>query len=138
MNIYTLTQEQFDKTNKALTEFFDIPYTHLEVGEQEIVCKHNGWGGKTKGTTGYKYTEEQRKNISASLKGKKIWLGKNHTEETKKKISESKKGSKWSEETRKKMTQNRKKRKHSEESKQKMRELALKREENKRLLKLKL
>jgi len=139
MNIYILTQEQFDKTNKALSDYFGVEYTHIDVGDQKFEYDRNGWGGKTKGTTGLKYTEDQRKSMSISRKGKPNGLlGKKLSEEHKQKISESKKGSKWSEETRKKLTESRKKQRHTEESKQKMREIALKREENKRLLKLKL
>lgn len=134
MNTFKITQEQFDATNKCLSDLFDVPYNYIKF-EDEIIFTHNGWGGKTMGTTGYKYTEEQKKNISNSLKGKKIWLGKKHTEETKQKISKSQSGKKWSEETRKKLTEKRKNQRHSEESKQKMREIALKREERKRMLK---
>ena len=136
MNTYKITQKQFDATNKSLSDFFNVPYTYIKIEEDEIIFKNNGWGGKTIGTTGYKYTEEQKKNISDSLKGNKSWLGKTHTEETKNKISKSQTGKKWSEETRKKLTEKRKNQRHSEESKQKMREIALKREERKRILKI--
>lgn len=139
MNIYIVTQEQFDKTNKALSECFGVPYVYIETGDVEIEYEHNGWGGKTKGTTGYRYTEEQKKAMSVCRKGKSNGLlGKKLSEEHKQKISESKKGSKWSEETREKMIPLRKNQKHSEETKEKMRIIALKREENKRLMKLKL
>ena len=134
MNIYTLTQKDFDKTNKALSEALGLVYTEIQVGDEQFFIFYNGWGGKTKGTTGYKYTEQQKKNISNSLKGKKYY-GKRLSEQHKQKISESKLGKKWSEETRLKM-KNRKKHKHTEESKQKMRELALKREETRRQTKL--
>jgi hypothetical protein len=119
MNTYKITQKQFNDTNKSLSDFFNVSYTYIKIEEDEIIPKNNGWGGKTTGTTGYKYTEEQKKNISDSLKGNKSWLGKTHTEET-----------------RKKLTEKRKNQRHSEESKQKMREIALKREERKRILKI--
>jgi hypothetical protein len=139
MNIYILTQEQFNKTNKALSEYFGVEYTYIDVGDQEIEYERNGRGGKTKGTTGFKYTEEQRKSMSVSRKGKPNGLlGKKLSEEHKQRISQSKRGSKWSEETRKKMTESRKNQKHTEETKQKMKEIALEREKNKRLSKLKL
>ena len=70
MNIYIVTQEQFDKTNKALSECFGVPYVYIETGDVEIEYEHNGWGGKTKGTTGYRYTEEQKKAMSVCRKGK--------------------------------------------------------------------
>lgn len=133
MGIYKLTNEDFDKLNKALSEALDVEYQYMYVGDQYFEYTNNGRGGATKGTTGYKYTAEQRKNISDSLKGKKIWLGKKHTEETKQKMSRDRKGVKLSEETKEKMKlDGRKGRKHSEETKQKMRNLALKREELKR------
>jgi group I intron endonuclease len=66
-------------------------------------------------------SEESKKKLSDSLKGKQTWwLGKPHSKETKKKMSESRIGS-----------NNRMfGRKHSEETKQKIRATALKRLEN--------
>jgi hypothetical protein len=136
MNTHKITQKQFDNTNKSLSDFFDVTYTHIKIEENEIFFDNNVWGGKTIGTTGYKYTKEQKRNISESLKGNKSWLGKTHTEETKNKISKSQTGKKWSEETRKKLTEKRKNQRHSEETKQKMRDVALKREERKRISKI--
>jgi len=41
---------------------------------------------------GIKKTEEHKKKISKSMKGKQIWLGKVHSEETKKKMSNALRG----------------------------------------------
>ena len=132
MNSFIITPIEFQKTNKALSEALGVEFLHINYEATVFEFEKRGRGGKTIGTTGYKYTEEQKKNISVSLKGKKSCLGKKHSDETKRKISEFKKGSKWSEETRCKMMPIRKSQKHSEETKQKMREIALKREELKR------
>ena len=136
MATFTITTEQFEKINKNLSVLFDIDYHHINY-ETTTIVSDRGFGGKTMGTTGYKYTAEQRKNISDSLKGRTTGrLGIPLSDETKRKISESKKGSKWSEEGKEKRieslkyrTQNRK---FSEESLQKMKESALKREAVKR------
>lgn len=134
MNIYTISQESLEKTNKALSESLGVEYSPLTGGDQNFQYIRKGWGGKTKGTTGYKFTNEQKANMSAAQKGKQSWLGKQHTEKTKKKISQSKTGSKLSEETKKKMSITRQNKgfKHTEETKQKMREIGLKREQLKR------
>lgn len=133
MITYTITTEQFDKTNISLSNALDMEYHYIDYQTTTFEIKSVGRGGKTMGTTGYKYTEEQRKRMSVSRKGKPNGLlGKKLSEETKLKISESRKGSKWSNETRIKLTESRKNQRHSEETKQKMRESALKREELKR------
>lgn len=134
MIIYQLTQEEFNKTNKALSEALDVEFLPIEIDTQIFECYDNGWGGKTVGTTGYIYTEEQRKNISLSLTGRKR-PGRILSEKHKENIKNSKIGKKLSHECRQKMSETRKNKKHSEESKQKMRESALKREEMKRILK---
>jgi len=135
MNTYKITQKQFNDTNKLLSDFFNVSYTYIKIEEDEIFFTNNGWGGKTIGTTGYKYTDEQKKNISDSLKGNQSFLGKTHTDETKQKISKTQTGKKWSEKTREILTEKRKNQRHSEETKQKMREIALNREEKKRISK---
>lgn len=133
MITYTITTEQFDKTNKSLSNALDMNYQHIDYETTTFESKNVGRGGKTMGTTGYKYTEEQKERMSISRKGKPNGLlGRKLSEETKLKISESRKGSKWSNETRIKLTESRKNQKHSEETKQKMREIALKREALKR------
>jgi hypothetical protein len=139
MTIYSfiVTSQEFEKTNRLLSEALGLPYQHIECETTTFYANKIGRGGATKGTTGYKYTEEQRQNISKSLKGKtSSRLGKKHTEETKNKIAQSKIGVKLSEEIKEKMKlDGRRGRKHTKKTKDKMRELALKREEQKRLLK---
>lgn len=133
MITYTITTEQFDKTNKSLSDALNMDYQYIDYQTTTFEIESVGRGGKTIGTTGYKFTEEQKKRMSISRKGKPNGLlGRKLSEETKLKISESKKGSKWSEETRIKMAKSRKNQKHSEETKQKMRERALHRESIKR------
>lgn len=140
MNIYsfTITPEQFEKTNRSLSKLFEVEYQHIEYEPVTFYSTQIGRGGATKGTTGYKYTQEQKQNISDSLKGKLgNRLGKTVSEETKRKISQSKMSVKLSKETKEKMKlDGRKGRKHTEETRQKMKELALEREKQKRLFKL--
>ena len=132
MSIYKITNEEYDKVNIALSKAFDVEYNYNEVGDQYFEYTRSGRGGATKGTTGYKYTDEQRKNISNSLKGNNCRLGTKHSIETKKLLVEQKKGKKASDETKAKMSAARKGVKRSEDFKQKMRLLALEREKNKR------
>ena len=132
MGIYKLTNEDFDKLNKHLSQAFDVKYAYIDAGDEHFEYIRSGRGGATKGTTGYKFTDEQRKNISNSIKGNNNRLGSKHSNETKKLLSEQKKGKKASEETKAKMSAVRKGVKRSEEFKQKMRDIALKREEKKR------
>lgn len=73
------------------------------------------------------HSEETKKKISDSKRGKTTCLGYEHTEETRKKMSESHKGNKgfWegkkrSEETKKKISDSLNGKTHSEESKKKM------------------
>tara|TARA_Y100000780_G_scaffold133768_1_gene120330 strand:+ start:50 stop:355 length:306 start_codon:yes stop_codon:yes gene_type:complete len=52
-----------------------------------------------------KKSEEWKRNIGETKKGKKYHLGKTHSEETKRKMSEAHKGKKHSEETKRKMSE---------------------------------
>jgi len=132
MSIYKLTKEEQRIVDINLCKHFNIEYTPKEYEDVFFTYDHNGWGGATMGTTGYKYTEEQKKNIKESLKGKcKGFTGK-HSIETKQKISLKQREKKASEETKRKMSETRKGRKHSEETKEKLRERALIREALKR------
>ena len=137
MSIYSISQEQFDKLNKSLSEALGMEYHFIVAGNQLFEYTNSSRGGATKGTTGYKYTEEQRKNISNGLKGKpNSWLGKHHSEQGKKNISIAKKGTKWPEEGKeerlKALQIRNKNRVISEETRQKMKEKALMRESLKR------
>ena len=72
---------------------------------------------------GYELSEEVRKKISESMKGKPGTMnGKKHSEEVRKKMSESHKGRTHSEEVRKKLSESNKGRTHSEEARKKMSE----------------
>lgn len=88
---------------------------------------------------GTRCSEETKKKISESMKGRKLseehkqnlskvlkvtWMkGKHHSEETKRKMREKRKGQVFTEETRKKMSESRKGRKFSEEHKRKISEV---------------
>ena len=75
-------------------------------------------GASNKGKT---LSEEARKKISESNSGEKHhFFGKHHTEETKKKLSDAHKGKHLSDETKKKIGEKSKGRNHTEESKKKI------------------
>ena len=140
MTIYSfiVTPQEFEKTNRLLSESLGLTYHHIEYETTTYYVNTIGRGGATKGTTGYKFTQEQKLNMSNVRKGKPNGrLGKKHSKETKKKIAESKVGVKLSEETKEKMKlDGRRGRKHTDETKEKMRQLALDRQKQKSLLKL--
>ena len=92
MITFTITPEQFDKVNRNLSEVFDIEYSYIEYSTTTFESSKSNFGRL--GTLGYKYTEEQRKNISNSKKGKpspmkglKLKPNGPHSEESKKKMS---------------------------------------------------
>ena len=80
------------------------------------------------GVLGFKHSEETKKKISESKKGKNhLMFGKHHSEESIKKMSKAKKGKKLSEETKKKLSKANKEKNnpmfgkhHSEESMEKI------------------
>lgn len=94
---------------------------YLEVSVKDYEYSRNLYSESRKD---FVYTEEMRKKMSDSQKGKvgekNSFYGKKHTEESRKKMSESAKNRKASEETKKKMSIIRKGRKHTEESRKKM------------------
>lgn len=105
MLIYSISQEQFNYLNRELSLEFDIEYHHILCEKQQFEVTRVGRGGATKGTTGYKFTKEQKKNMSESAKLR----GSNRnrkklSEESKKKISAAHLGKKISDEQRKKMS----------------------------------
>jgi hypothetical protein len=76
---------------------------------------------------GKTFSEEHKMKIGAASKGRNTMLGKTHSEETRKKMSEERKGKTFSEETKMKMSEARKGEKnhnygktHSEETKRKI------------------
>ena len=84
----------------------------------------NGWEILTEETKkklkGRELSEEHKKKIGESNMGNKNALGYKHTEETKKKMSESHKGKQPTEETRKKMSESQKGKVVSEETRKKI------------------
>lgn len=90
MITYTITTEQFDKTNKSLSNALDMEHHYIDYQTTTFEIKSVGRGGKTMGTTGYKFTEEQRKRLSLSKKGRPNGLkGRIFSEESKQKMRES-------------------------------------------------
>ena len=66
---------------------------------------YSGYNLTSGGYTNVIISEETRRKLSNSLKGRNVWnKGKHHTEETKRKISESSKGKHHTEETRRKLS----------------------------------
>lgn len=66
---------------------------------------YSGYNLTSGGDTNVIISEETRRKLSNSLKGRNVWnKGKHHTEETKRKISESSKGKHHTEETRRKLS----------------------------------
>lgn len=73
-----------------------------------------------KALLGRKLSEETRAKLSVSHKGKTPWLGKKHTEESKRKMSNTKKGRKITEEQKAKISATLKGRPRTEETKAKI------------------
>ena len=66
---------------------------------------YSGYNLTSGGDTNVIISEETRRKLSNSLKGRNVWnKGKHHTEETRRKISESSKGKHHTEETRRKLS----------------------------------
>ena len=90
------------------------------IREWDTINRDKGYN-ITKGGDGSNPTEETRRKMSESHKGKNNYFyGKTHTEETRKKISESHKGKTLSEETKKKISESEKGKVVSEETKKKI------------------
>ena len=91
MNTFTITSNQFDTINKSLSELFNVNYCFIHFETITIDCS-NKWGGKTKGTTGFKFSEESKKKMSEMRRGKpSTRVGYVCSDETKQKISASRK-----------------------------------------------
>ena len=105
MIIYSLTQEQFDRLNKELSLELGMNYHPIVYENQNFEVTRIGRGGSTKGTTGYKFTDEQKKKMSesAKLRGSNR-TGKKLSQESKNKIALAHKGKNISEEHRKNMS----------------------------------
>jgi hypothetical protein len=104
-----LTFDEAELREKELIKF----YGRKDIGSGILVNMTDGGGGKIN----TKLSEETKKKISESHKGKKI------SEETKKKMSEANKGKRVSEENKRKMSVLRKGVKRSEEYIAKMKEI---------------
>ena len=116
---------------QVLWEINDCSDNHKNQMEIFYIKKYNPKFNFTEGgdgTSGFKHSEETRKKMSESKKGKKPY---EITEKTRKKMSESKKGkipwnkgkvNVYSEETRKKMSESKKGKTHSLETRKKMSE----------------
>ena len=120
------------KENLSEQKAFELEiYLIWSIGRYDLrsgpLTNHTDGGD---GTSGAIRSEEARRKMSESLKGRIVWnKGKESSEETKQKLSESHKGIKQSEETRRKNSESNKGEKnhfygkhHSEETKQKMSE----------------
>jgi hypothetical protein len=88
MSIYKLTQKEFDKTNRSLSEALDVKYQHIQVGDQEFECFDQGnvvpWNKDRP------WLEEEKRAISKGRKGKgkspgkkRTWIQKPHSAEAK-------------------------------------------------------
>lgn len=74
---FKITQEQFDITNKSLSEIFDVEYQYIYTGDQEFHCFHNnritswnkGINGKDSHRYGQKFSEESKQKMSLRKKG---------------------------------------------------------------------
>ena len=113
-------------------------YMNKENKENNRFLTNKTWGGE--GVSGYKFSEEQKQNLSESHKGKKQseetirkrseklkgknnpMYGKKFSEEHKQKLSESHKGKKASEETKQKLSESHKGIQFSEERNKKVSE----------------
>ena len=116
---------------QVLWEINDCSDNHKNQMEIFYIKKYNPKFNFTEGgdgTSGFKHSEETRKKMSESKKGKKPY---EITEKTRKKMSETKKGkipwnkgkvNVYSEETRKKMSESKKGKTHSLETRKKMSE----------------
>jgi hypothetical protein len=98
MNIYTVTQKNFNKTNEALSLALGVEYTFIEIDEtdmcfQQVIPWNKGkkglqvaWNKGLTGTKGKPVSQEKRDAISKKLMGHSV------SDETRKKMSEKKRG----------------------------------------------
>ncbi len=124
----------------TIIEVYDIAFskTELNIKEMIYICLYGSYKyqygyNKTYGGEGGTHTEETRKKLSKSLKGRKLskehiqnmsrsMKGKKHTDETRKKLSEVKKGKELSLEHKKKISEAVKKAMNRPEIKEKISE----------------
>lgn len=99
---------------RTLIALFNPKFNYTDGGEGSRGFKHSEetkqklsemLSGENSYNYGRKFSEEHRRKISESNKGKQAFLGKKHTEETKQKIREANLGRTFSTESRKKMSE---------------------------------
>jgi predicted XRE-type DNA-binding protein len=105
-------KQSFEFETKLINEI-----GRLDLGTGFLINKTSGG----QGNSGLIFSDEHRRKISESNKGKN-WFGKHLSEEIKSKMSESRKGRKFSEETRKKISESNKDKHPSEETRKKLSE----------------
>ena len=94
--VYCVLEDNVLKENLNMRETDWIEYYH---------SFYSGYNLTSGGDTNVIISEETRRKLSNSLKGRNVWnKGKHHTEETRRKISESSKGKHHTEETRRKLS----------------------------------
>jgi hypothetical protein len=92
MATYTITQEQFDHTNKLLSDLFKMKYQYIYVGDHSFHLYENKTVPWNKGRP---WSKEEKKVISQSRKGqpspfkgkKRPELQKSHSTDSKVKMS---------------------------------------------------
>ena len=138
-NINFIIIDQINSINKDDWEPIETKWIlHYRKSKYEVLNKNNGGGGpethseETKSKfRNKKYSEESKKKISESLKGRII------SESAKEKISNSKKGKLRTEEVKKKISESKKNKKFSEEHKLKLRKPKEKKQKKIKVKKLK-
>jgi hypothetical protein len=92
MVTYTITQKQFDRTNRLLSDLFDMEYQYIYVENQNFDCYGNKiipWNkGRPWSKEEKKVISQSRKNQPSPFKGKKRpELQKPHSDSSKDKMS---------------------------------------------------
>ena len=119
LNILIMNCENYDKLNNY-EQFYIERFKSLSIQNGYNMCNGGNNCNKLACKTGEEIAEWKSK-ISDSVKGENHPLyGTKMSEETKRKISESEKGKKMSEESKKKMSKTRTGKKHSEKTKNKI------------------
>lgn len=116
----TIDKEQLNTREKYWINYYNsykTGYNQTTGGNQNIKFSQEARKKMSESKKGRQISEETRKKMSEAQKGKNTWIkGRHHSEETRKKISEARKGEKHplfgkhhSEETRKKISETKRK-----------------------------